>query len=712
MNKNASLEGIQPLLGINGLTLIFISILFIADISIIFDLSYLRPIFAFIILFIPSIILLNILRLNKIEFLFKLALAMGLSIIIVLSFTLIWNYLGVLANIKPLSTYWLLIIFNILILFFIILNFIINRHNTIKIPQINLNSYDKIVLIFGCFLPLLSIFGTTSVEQGSSNTIIMFFVLLIPIYIIMISIFNNKLSSNIYPYALILMSFSLVSMLFFRFIHIYGNDIHIEYNYFYSILNQMEWIPLKDRPVYSSLSASLLPVVFVKLMKINPEFFYRLILVFIASFTPLVVYFLSKIYIKNIYAFFAAIFYMSQLAFLTSAASGRTTSAIFFSALVLLLYFSKVEDWKKNILIILFLFGAVLSHYSTTYILFFMLLAITISTSIISRKFTFKKNITIGMVVLLFSIIFVWYSQISGTTFESGVGFLKNVFFGLNNSFTAELKSGNLSLLSGGGLAFPLLSRANLFFTLTTFLMISLGSLFVLMKYKKTIDLFKDKKPEFFKKKMNLEFLMIISVSILLLLLTVLLPYVSKEYDIYRIYGVVTIVLASCFVIGCVYFSKISKLNKPVLLILIILIPYFLFTTGFVYQIFGIQGNVVFNNQGETIDLTEIRDSESLAISWLAKNGNNSHVVFTPDFYGANKLLSQSNGGIILDNINKFYFLVKKRLKGYIYFSYVNTHLGKIFANGTLEDMNNYQDNLVNSSKIYDSEYSQIWVAK
>jgi uncharacterized membrane protein len=556
-----------------------------------------------------------------------------------------------------------------------------------------------------------------------------------------------------------------------RFPHICGHDVHKEYGIlFQTTLDNLHWSIFGHTTLDACLSISLLPTIFQSILNVNAqEYLFKGVYVSILSFTPLAIYVISKKYVGELYAFLASFFFMSQSVFLNTAGSPRTNLAIFFIALAVMVFFSALIDpMKKKVLFIVFMLSMVVSHYSTTYIFFFLILFSWFAVELLSKKYSFKNDISLTLVLLFFAFIFFWYSQVTETAFNSGVAFVEDTFIHLNKFFIEESRAPEIGMLVGQELTYPILSRANLVFTWGTFILIGIGVLTMLKRYKEMIVISnaKLKKPDFLKTKFEMEYLVMALACAGLLAIMVVLPYVSVGYGIQRLYSLVIIILSVCFVMGGMTLSHfLSKertcakketlfaskkrlrenisqqtfkkhffffvKKKPVLkeknnsffggkssygengsevfaylIILVILIPYFLFHTGAMHQICGAPVVYTLNSEGKEYDLEFVRDSESYAAKWLATNGEKNSRIHTPDVHGRHRLFSQ--GEMSLNRVYTYAFHKHKKIKeGYIYLSYYNVVKGKLMAGA--RNMAEYSDMFVGKSKIYNSGGAEVY---
>lgn len=739
---------------------IIVSILFLTDLAVFLDLPFLRQILGFFFLTIlPGLLILQILKLNKIGSTEKVVLSVGLSISFLMFFGLLLNNLSLSFGYKtPLSTISLLLLFNLAFITLGIIGYKLNKPQTFFLMNLNLSLPEKGFLMVPIFFPVLSIFGTHIMNTTNNNIILMFLLFLIPIYIAFVCFFNQKFTRRLYSVVIFLISISLLLIFMLRFPHIYGNDIHTEYYFFQTTFDNLHWSIFEHSILDACLSVSLLPTIFQSIMNLNAqEYLFKGIYVSICSFGPLTIYILSKKYIGELYAFLASFFFISQLTFLSVAGNPRTNVAIFFVALAFTAFFSdKIDPLKRRILFVVFMTSCIVSHYSTAYIFFFIMLGSFIGIKILLKKYTFKKTITLTIVLLFFALIFFWYSQITERAFNSGVSFIERTAINLNKFFIEESRASQVKKLIGKELAYPVLSRANLAFTWGIFIFIGIGILTMLKRYKEMIDIsnVKFKKIDFLKTKFEMEYLVIALACIGLLVVMVALPYISVAYSIQRLYFSIIIILSIHFVIGGMMLSKhlffllqntflfckslygkiasqetcikrkscffgrafffkerLDEKNASqvwsYLVILSILVPYFLFQTGAMYEIFGAPAGDILSSKGEGYDREYVHDSESCAAKWLMTNGEKTFRIYTPDPYGELRLISQ--GKISPNRIDNYSFSRHRKLEGYIYLNYYNVIKGKLTVKDITHSMTEYSDMIIEKNKVYNSGGSEIY---
>lgn len=695
--------------------LVILSTLLMSNFVVLYDIPLLKQIFGIIFLILlPGSMFLILLKLDEVEFVEKIVLLVGLSISFLMIFGLFLNniliYFGYL---YPLSTSSLLVSFDLAFLFLMVIIYKRSQDITFNIPFLKLTTYDKIFLIMVILFPALTVFGTFLMNSKDNNSILLFTLVLIPIYVAGLCFAKSNISKNIYPVSVYSISISLLLIFMLRFSHISGHDVHFEYYIFQTTIGNLYWGTFLRSTLDSSLSISLLPTIFQSVLGLNSqEFLFKGVYVFVCSFCPLAIYTIANKYVDELYAFLASFFFMSQPNFLVTAGNARTSLAVFFVALaVMVLFDDKIRLVKKRFLFLIFMICIILSHYSTTYIFFIVFASsyVLLELLSISKKFTFTKTVKSTTVFLFFTLIFLWYSQITKFAFKSGVRFFGNTIAQFNNFFLDESRSSEYVKLAGTGLAHPISSQINLAITLGSFIFIAVGVLTICYRYKYMIAFsnVQSVTPPFLKNKFDIQYVAMAIICSGLLVVMIVFPYVSLAYEGQRLFILMMVVLSICFVIGGIELSKYLHI-KPHLLILIILLPYFLFYSGAANEIFHNDGPISLNSKSSAYDLENIYESESVSAKWLKSNIQIQSQVHTSDSYTILRLVSQ--GPFLQTSINKdcFYFHEKPH-EGYIYLGYNNIVNKELAIDKVIYDIKDYSDVYSDMSKIYNNKESEIY---
>lgn len=732
---------------VKNFSILFIVLLITADLAIFFDIPLLRQIFGFIFLAIlPGFLILMVLRLDKIGLIEKFVLSIGLSASFLMIAGLLINGISLsLGYQTPLERNTLLISFNLLFIVLAIFGSKTTNTSIISLPIFKFTALEKIFLLLPIMFPVLSIFGIRAMNQTNNNFALLVLILLILAYIVLVCIFNEMFSNRLYPFVILSISISLLLLAPLRSDHIIGADTHVEYFLFQTTLDNLNWRSSTLGSVLDAcLSISLLPAMYNSIMNINREFLYKILYPLLFSISPLIVYSISRKYVGEPYAFLASCFFMFQSIFLLTTINSRTSVAILFFALAMMSIFNdKIDPFNKKVLLIIFTISCMISHYSTTYIFFIIILGAFFGAEVLSKRYTFDRVISSTLLLLFFALIFVWYSQVTGMAFNYGVIFITDTFSKLNEFFIEESLSTDVLTLLGKDVAQKgPASAIDLTFTWLTFVFIAIGIIASLIKYKEVSFLeLNSKKPDFLKEKFMVEFGLIALVCCGLLVAIITIPYVSVGYGIERLYLATIPILSVFFVIGGIIlselifkkglleiFSSIDKaflifptkqnnrkdnvfqkgkdIGSPVwsyLIILSILIPFFLCSSGVVYNALGSPRSIILNSEGIQYDLYYVGDQDSYSTKWLSKYGESPLKMYADHYYGYDIMISQ--GKMSPTSIGKLQLYASggKPTEGYIYLR-EPYYRGKSGAKFGYSNIGEISKAVSKAKKIYDND--------
>ena len=680
--------------------LAIIAIVVLTDVAVLFDIPVLRQLLGLLFFtFLPGLLIVLILRLDKLELVTKLVLSVGLSVAFSMLFGLLVNSsLLAIGYTTPLSTVPLLISFSIAIATLAAVAYIRNRNITFSFSGLNLTTREKALLIVPSFFPLLSIAGMRIMNLTNNNMMLMVLLFLIPAYVIFISFSNRKVPQRVYPIAILMIGVALVLMFSLRSAHILGADMHWTYDLYQATSQNLHWSILRNSILDACLSITLLPSAVQSVLNINPEYIFKVFYSLIFATAPLCIYSISKRYVHESYAFIASICFMSQFMFISAAYSPRSILGIFFFALAMMVLFSiELKPIQRSLLFILFMVSMVISHYSAAYITFFLILGAFLGLLIIQQtlkagkigaskgrevepqstleKYTPRNILSPTIVCLFFVFLFFWYSQVTAAPFVAGVNFIEGTFANLNQFFIFESRSGgNVPAVLGEDIMYKgIPHKIEFVFTWIIFTFIAIGAIAMwrrLMFSRGSRRL----KPGALRANFEMEYLVMTGLCGALLVAMVALPVVGTAYGIQRAYTQASVILSVSFVIGGILLSEhIKRIRvKPYLLILVVLIPYFFCVSGPMYQVFGYPRDITLNSQDRLHTRMYIYDAESNAAKWLEQHGQDGTTIYV-DGFSKEVLVSQSN--IPYQRIGKYListYQQGKEIDGYIWLRYVD----------------------------------------
>jgi uncharacterized membrane protein len=719
------------------------------DLSILLDIPVIRQILGFILLaFVPGILFLCILNPDQLGLTEKFVLSLGISISFIMFIGILINTIYPLFGYEtPLSLVSLLISLSATILILTtIVHFrggfaILGKRTDLRVDT----RYKVFVLIPILFLPL-SVLGMHIMNTTDNNAMLMALLFLIPIYVITISVWHNYIPENAYPLIIFMASISLVLLMGMRSSHIIGTDAHVEYFIFRQTVSNEKWQIIANSTLDSCLSISVLPTTYQIFLNTNPEYLFKILYPLLFSISPLVIYIIARDHLGNVYSFLASIFFMSQNAFLSTTANSRTNIAVLFVALSIMVLLSvRLHVLEKRLLFIIFTFSCVVSHYSTTYIFFGALLFAFISIQIIYRLFAYRERsatnknllddeqniidsslqaastgpskpvLTLGILAIFFVIIFLWYSQITGVAFDNGVGFIANSVKSMQDFFIVESRQDNLAMAFGYKAdELAVTYKIYIVFMWLTVLFVAIGVLTTLSRYQHMVALpsgNRDDFPELLTKRFDIKFFSLALISSVIMVATVAIPFVSRGYGFDRAYLLTTIVLSSFFVLGGMRVAEIIRFRWKYLVVLMVLLPFFMCTTGSIYQLFGDPRSINLNTEGSIFDMLYIYDQDTMSAKWL-QNYSEKNITIYADYTGISRIISQ--GGFYKTLQDRAYEIIPKQKplgKSYIYLRRFNIATSMILdKNKQMQNMTDYFYEFAKKEIVYSNGASNILI--
>jgi len=672
-------------------------IILMTDLFILFDVAILRQVFALLCFtIIPGFLIVSILKLDRLGFVGKFVLSVGLSVVFLMFAGLFINEVYFLVGYStPLSPLSLMISFSVILFLLIFFSYKRNKEKErFSIPRLNLENYGRVLVFIPLSFPVLSIFGTRLMNTAENNIIVLFLISLIVVYVLLLAFLNKNVPRGAYPIAILMITISLLFLVSLRSNHIMGGDVHSEYMIFQLTYEHLHWDIAYSRHIYNScLSVTLLPAVYQSLLNIDGEYVYKGIFMIIIAATSTVLYELFRRYIGEQYAFLASFFFISQFAFIYTVSLVRASIAVFFFSLLWMVFFSnKIDGMKKRILFIIFMFSVIVSHYSVAYGLLGMMSLAGIIMVLYNVKSKKKSAITITITILLFIGIFLWYAQLTERPFTNFMEFSRGTFDTLGKIFVEESRHPTLQKAMGMGLHGPP-EIINFVIYYLSFLFIGIGIIILLKRYR----------DYGFEK----EYFLFILISAGFLVVMVLVPHLSQGYGIERIYQQVLVLLCAPFVIGLSFIFRNETMRIRSILITMIIIVVLFSNMGVVYQIFGVHHSLIFNSDGFQYGSIYVHDEEAVAGEWLRENKPLNWWALT-DTYRSERLKGMGTQWTV-----GTFFTHNRTELGYIFLGYQNVvdkeivpvRFTKEFANNISE----YSHLFVNRNKIYANGGAEIY---
>lgn len=563
------------------LTLIFLQISIY--VTVFFDVPVARQVLGFAYLsFVPGLIIVKLLGIDKFDVLEILLFSLGFSIAFLMFAGLIINEFSLLLDFwQPFSLIPLMIFLNSIVLFggflvYIRASFICLKTDSRKIFP--LTPFLMVPII-------LTIVGTMWVNIFEDNMILLLMLVTISL-LFATAIVLRKTLAKLYPFIVLIVAISLLYHSSLISNHIWGADIHMEYFVFKNTANNAYWSSVFTYPwdmVYgrlnSMISITILPTIYSIILNMEATWVLKILYPFIFSFVPLALYKLWQRNIGRRRAFLAAFFFMATNTFYTEilGLNRQIIAELFFALLLLVILSRNITSLKKMTLFTVFSTALIISHYALAEI-FLIFLTLSLILSIVFKHPS--RNVTLSMVILFFVVMFAWYIYTSNSaTFVSFINYGDYVLNQLGDFFNP--KSRGVYVLRGLGLEAPpsiwnMIGRA---FAYLTEALIIVGFIGIFLRRV--------------KKYFENEYFMFGLTALTFLAALIIIPGLANTMNMTRFYHVLLFFLAPFSILGAEFIiGLISKRRVEFgasILLVMVLVPYFLFQTGFVYEVVGVE---------------------------------------------------------------------------------------------------------------------------
>lgn len=583
----------------------------------------------------PGILIIQIFKLHKLNVVKTMLYTVGLSISSLMLLGYVLNMSSHLIGLsKPLSAYSVIIAVNI---FTFILSFLAysTKHNIIE-ANTNKKKHFHITILLPILvlLPVLSVFGTESMNKFGNNFLILLLILTISIVILLATVSKRFLSECHYPFAIMTISISLLYMMSLISPYVIGWDIHHEYYFANLVYDTSYWDYSISENVNGTLSIAILPIIYSHILNLQIDQIFKIIYPLIFSLVPLGLYELYRKEMGRKIAFVSVCFFMSSGVFFVEMLQlCRQQIAELFFVLLLLSLFQKNEDmplFKRKILTIIFGTSIIISHYGTAYIFMFYIIFGFVLVFLLSNYTHIKINTnqSLGFIMLYITICLTWYIHVSeSSSFNAIVNIGDRILSSLSDFASANTKDPTIvNRIYQSDLTSMEKLKMNVEYLTMSFIAIGfIKSYLLLIKNKKlnySIDLF------------SMAF-----VSIFIIAMAIGLPYFAGSFNMSRLYFQTLFFLSPFFVFGGMtifetisnQFRRTMKINS-LFFVSLIIVSYFLLSTGFMYVITD-QSKDTFTppyleKEGIFNDLIYISSKEVSSANWLSTNINKDSNIY------------------------------------------------------------------------------------
>ena len=711
------------------------------------EVPIIRQVIGFIFLtFVPGFVILRILKCHNLGTIKSLLFSAGLSIaflmMVFFSINILLPFIGIT---NPISTFSLMVTLNIVIFILLIICYLRDNGFTSLNSKIDLSKYGNPYVLSLFLLPFLTVLGTYFVNFHNNNYLL-FGLLAVIAALPLITIKSKKISDEMYPLSLIVISVSLLLHNSLISPYIQGRDIHAEYYFANLVLENSVWDPALSNPGNALLSIVGLAPTYSKTLGIELTWIFKIVYPLLFSLVPLSLYFTFRKqtnvkigYLSSSMFIFMFPFYFDMLTMV------RQQMAMLFLALLLILLYDSDKNLKRvsrTILIMSFAIALIVSHYATSYLFGFLLVSSLFVTYLLNmlkqrhsrNLYSGENKISYNFVIFYMVAALSWYIYTAESSFFINFVNLSNhIINSILTDFFQPESSVAFSTLTSGSKS-PLYQVTKYMHILIQ-VFITLGLLSTLIKILsgKNIRSFSEE--------------IAISLTVFLFLgTTLVIPYFGLETP--RFYYLSLFFLAPFCPIGLEEMYRVMKKNllrtthgkneiKGVTtLFAVFLIPFLLFNSGFVYELArsypnspSLSKNSIHNQSLQEkynfYNFYTTHEQDVFCSRWLARNTDFSNIVVYSSGLSTFTLTSYAMGGVEMStwtgDTNRSRQLTQYTDKfedgSYIFITYVNTQENLMCERRygqpvKLYKYSDFKSKLANKCKVYDNGASMVYYNK
>lgn len=667
-------------------------------------------------LLVPGYLLLNQFKYGIASRWETVSFSLGLSVLLLMVSGLALNALHGIGVEKPLSTLNIFMMLNALT---------IGLLWRIRTMPVGLRGYrllprlEEGLFIGGLtLLPLLAAGGAIRLNNGGSNVLTMALFAAVPLVFSLL--LWRKKQQHLYPYALFMMGLSVLLATSMRGWYIAGHDIRHEFSVFQQAMEHGFWAvtTTSSDPYNACLSITILPTLLAKVSSLSGIYLYKIIFQIIFAAVLLPLYYLfkriggAKVALMSGFIILSFPTFLNDMPFLL-----RQEIAFLFFGLLAAVTFMKIARTPKLWLTVLLLAGLILSHYSTSYATLGLLFFAWAFYKVFTRKKPSLASalaypiLSLPLIITAFLFTFMWNAQVTATTSNlSGTlsGTIKDLLSGSTQraefvkyslaptdmkspqeefretvgSYAPEATYNPIPKIGITALGDQVSKVANVetinsrLHTVSAQIfqvLLLLGALLFFLRSRKAMT------------KEKLYFFALTFGGIAMLILLTIMPRLSIDYSVIRLFQQTLFVAALPAVLAAQFLCGIFKrYGRYVVVGLLSFL--FLNLSGFIPQALGgAPAQLSLNNGGAYYEFFYIHESDRKAVDWLTTYRNETVPVF----------MDTSTGIPPLDYLVQLGLVDKpgvlRNEEGYLYRNYINVTEDRyrIFLNS---EMSSYND--------------------
>ena len=243
---------------------------------------------------------------------------------------------------------------------------------------------DQALLVAGAIMVLASVAGALRLNNGAGGSVTVAMLILAGVIIVAVFSWRRRLNDSTIMVTIYLLSVSLLLMTSLRGWYVTGHDIQREFRVFdYASITGV-WSMAWFRDAYNAcVSLTILPTIIERTTGIPEAYIYKAAYQFLYALCPVLIYMIARRFASKPVSILGAVYlvafptFFNDMPFLI-----RQEVAFFFLGTALLLVTDRdLPVRTRQIAFIIFGIAIILSHYSTTYVLLFVLVLGWIATN-------------------------------------------------------------------------------------------------------------------------------------------------------------------------------------------------------------------------------------------------------------------------------------------------------------------------------------------
>jgi uncharacterized membrane protein len=520
---------------------------------------------------------------------------------------------------KPLSLLSLFITINLIILVLSLFSYLRDK-NFSKLDLVHFEDLFSPYTLLLCLIPFFSIFGTYLINVYGNNTLQMLLLVIIAIFPL---VTLKWIPKRLYPLVIFVLSLSLLLHTTLISPYIWGSDINIELILANYSIKAGIWYPSVNIPYNAMLSIVMLAPIYSIISDLNLTYCFKIIYSALFALVPVILFEVYKKLSNDNIAFLACIFFINVNAFYTTlpSAARQEIAGIFYALILLLAIDERISGYSRYLLLVLFGFGLVVSHYGMAYV-FLLIIGVSflililfklLKTKLINLDLKNYRIINIFFALFMLCFALVWFIYVSNySIFQNGtvLGYL--MINSVNDLFNPATSQG-----------YNVITTSLSFYQSLERLLYLFGDLLIALGILNLT----------FDRKINSEFKLLSIASFVILVIAIIFPYFAAAMNTDRIFDINLFFLALFFVTG--FLTAIKYLNKgfksvlkssfsisakkALYLLCLFLIIFSIFNSAFIYEVFDqpkIGRFALDTNQ----DFYSVNNQEIRGIEWLKNN--------------------------------------------------------------------------------------------